>query len=400
MPLAAMVARAAGGVNARGRAAVCAASGHAAQFLAFFTLLEPGDEFLASKNLYGGSITQFTRSFPRLGWTGRLVDPVRPENFREALTERTKAIFVESLANPGGVDWSFKSQSGTGEYFLIENRQLTGYDGALPGCGVLIWHVNEAVTSGSSANADENNRLISLEEADGFFDLDLKANKGDAGDPYPGKQHVTSISNSTSPSTKLLDGSNSGVSVSVPDVACSSTANITVTSPAIATTGFIRATTNPALAADIIVDGVERDSWGLNWVPYPTGPHEVCFDAVLGFVAPACQSVEVLDGQTTTVQGTYTQNGYLRVLSSPALPTTILVDGVARNEWGMWSGVPAGTYHVCFGAVEGYDVPACRDVVVTAGQTASTTGTFTSNPSAPGPSQDVVSTRTSSGPTN
>ncbi len=86
-----------------GRAAVAAASGHAAQFLTFFTLLEPGDEFLASRNLYGGSITQFTHSFPRIGWRGLLVDPVDPENFRRALTPRTKAIFVESLANPGGV---------------------------------------------------------------------------------------------------------------------------------------------------------------------------------------------------------------------------------------------------------------------------------------------------------
>jgi O-acetylhomoserine (thiol)-lyase len=86
-----------------GRAAVAAASGHAAQFLTFFTLLEPGDEFLASRNLYGGSITQFTHSFPRLGWKGVLVDPRDPESFRRALTPRTKAIFVESLANPGGV---------------------------------------------------------------------------------------------------------------------------------------------------------------------------------------------------------------------------------------------------------------------------------------------------------
>ena len=86
-----------------GRAAVAAASGHAGQFLAFFTLLEPGDEFLASRNLYGGSLTQFGLSFPRLGWTCHFVDPSDPENFRRALTPRCKAIFVESLANPGGV---------------------------------------------------------------------------------------------------------------------------------------------------------------------------------------------------------------------------------------------------------------------------------------------------------
>jgi len=86
-----------------GRAAVAAASGHAAQFLTFFTLLEPGDEFLASRNLYGGSLTQFGLSFRKLGWTCHFVDQTDPENFKRALTPRCKAIFVESLANPAGL---------------------------------------------------------------------------------------------------------------------------------------------------------------------------------------------------------------------------------------------------------------------------------------------------------
>ncbi len=86
-----------------GRAGLAAASGHAAQFLIFFTLLEPGDEFVASRNLYGGSLTQFGLSFPKLGWTCHFVDPRVPENFARALTPRCKAIFVESLANPGGI---------------------------------------------------------------------------------------------------------------------------------------------------------------------------------------------------------------------------------------------------------------------------------------------------------
>ncbi|HET8997802.1 MAG TPA: aminotransferase class I/II-fold pyridoxal phosphate-dependent enzyme, partial [Acetobacteraceae bacterium] len=86
-----------------GRAAVAAASGHAAQFLVFATMLEPGDEFLASRNLYGGSLTQFGLSFKKLGWTCHFVDPTDPENFRRAMTPKCKAIFVESLANPGGV---------------------------------------------------------------------------------------------------------------------------------------------------------------------------------------------------------------------------------------------------------------------------------------------------------
>src|ERR1700739_187698 len=86
-----------------GRAAVAAASGHAAQFLIFATMMEPGDEFVASRNLYGGSLTQFGLSFKKLGWPCHFVDPLDPENFRRALTPRCKAIFVESLANPGGV---------------------------------------------------------------------------------------------------------------------------------------------------------------------------------------------------------------------------------------------------------------------------------------------------------
>ena len=86
-----------------GRAAVAAASGHAAQFLVFATLLEQDDEFLASRNLYGGSLTQFGLSFKKLSWICHFVDPLDPENFRRALTPRCKAIFVESLANPGGV---------------------------------------------------------------------------------------------------------------------------------------------------------------------------------------------------------------------------------------------------------------------------------------------------------
>ena len=86
-----------------GRAAVAAASGHAAQFLVFATMLEPGDEFLASRALYGGSLTQFGLSFKKLGWHCHFVDPLDPENFRRALTPKCKAIFIESLANPGGV---------------------------------------------------------------------------------------------------------------------------------------------------------------------------------------------------------------------------------------------------------------------------------------------------------
>jgi O-acetylhomoserine (thiol)-lyase len=86
-----------------GRGAVACASGHAAQLLAFFAFMEPGDEFLASTKLYGGSITQFGRSFKKFGWNAIFADPEDPQGFKRALTPQCKAIFVESIANPGGV---------------------------------------------------------------------------------------------------------------------------------------------------------------------------------------------------------------------------------------------------------------------------------------------------------
>ena len=86
-----------------GRGAVACASGHAAQLLAFYTLLESGDRFIASPFLYGGSVTQFTHSFKKLGWHCDFVDPRDLDAVRAALGDRTKAIFVESLSNPGGV---------------------------------------------------------------------------------------------------------------------------------------------------------------------------------------------------------------------------------------------------------------------------------------------------------
>ena len=86
-----------------GRAAVAAASGHAAQLLTFYTLLEPGDDIVAARQLYGGSLTQFRHTFRRLGWGCTFIDATDPEAFRQAIGPRTKPIFVESLANPGGL---------------------------------------------------------------------------------------------------------------------------------------------------------------------------------------------------------------------------------------------------------------------------------------------------------
>jgi O-acetylhomoserine (thiol)-lyase len=86
-----------------GRGATATSSGHAAQILALFPLMHPGDNIVAANKLYGGSINQMGISYKKFGWGASFVDPDDPENFRRAITDKTKAIFIESLANPGGV---------------------------------------------------------------------------------------------------------------------------------------------------------------------------------------------------------------------------------------------------------------------------------------------------------
>lgn len=86
-----------------GTAALAVASGHAAQFLVFHTLMQPGDNFIASRKLYGGSINQFGQSFKSFDWHVRWAEPDDLASFESQIDDRTRAIFIESFANPGGI---------------------------------------------------------------------------------------------------------------------------------------------------------------------------------------------------------------------------------------------------------------------------------------------------------
>ncbi len=114
-----------------GRGATCCASGHAAQILTFFAFMEPGDAFIASHRLYGGSITQFGKTFKKFDWHVTFVDVDEPENVRRALTPNCKAIFVESLANPGGVVSDLEALAAVareaGVPLIVDNTLATPY---------------------------------------------------------------------------------------------------------------------------------------------------------------------------------------------------------------------------------------------------------------------------------
>ena len=86
-----------------GRAGLACGSGHAAQLLTFHTLMNPGDEFVAARQLYGGSVNQFNQSFTKFDWRVKWADTTNPDSFKAQITDKTKAIYAESIANPGGL---------------------------------------------------------------------------------------------------------------------------------------------------------------------------------------------------------------------------------------------------------------------------------------------------------
>lgn len=189
-------------------------------------------------------------------------------------------------------------------------------------------------------------------------------------------------------------------------------------------TGFLRVTLDvedPANAgvglgtpvnAQIVLDGVPRDNWGLNWVDIPVGSHELCFTEIPERTTPPCQTIDIVEGVTTEVPALYQLNGQLRVQTSPARPVTITINGDPANDWGLWNDLPAGEYEVCFGTDDGWafsdaDIgtldgtgaivpdqvgvvgeapfPECFEVILEAGGSAALVGNYVEDAGASGP---------------
>ncbi|MCX7587221.1 O-acetylhomoserine aminocarboxypropyltransferase [Phenylobacterium sp. 58.2.17] len=114
-----------------GVAALAVGSGHAAQFLAFHSLMEPGCNIVASRKLYGGSINQLGQSFKRMGWETTFIDSDNPADYAAAINDKTRAVFVESIANPGGVITDIaaiaKVAHDAGVPLVVDNTLATPY---------------------------------------------------------------------------------------------------------------------------------------------------------------------------------------------------------------------------------------------------------------------------------
>jgi O-acetylhomoserine (thiol)-lyase len=107
------------------------ASGHAAQVIVMHALMMPGEEFVASKKLYGGSINQYNHSYKNFGWNVVWADPDDISTFEKAVTPKTKAIFIESIANPGGIITDIEAVSKiarkAGVPLIVDNTLATPY---------------------------------------------------------------------------------------------------------------------------------------------------------------------------------------------------------------------------------------------------------------------------------
>ena len=114
-----------------GTAALAVASGHAAQLIVFHAMMTPGDNFVAARRLYGGSINQFGHSFKNFGWEVRWADAADPESFARQIDDKTKAIFIESFANPAGfvtdIEAVSKIARDAGIPLIVDNTMASPY---------------------------------------------------------------------------------------------------------------------------------------------------------------------------------------------------------------------------------------------------------------------------------
>lgn len=114
-----------------GAGAVCCSSGHAAQIMALFPLMGPGLNIIASTRLYGGTVTQFSQTIKRFGWSAKFVDFDDLEALRAAIDGDTRAIFCESISNPGGYVTDIPAVAGiakaAGIPLIVDNTLATPY---------------------------------------------------------------------------------------------------------------------------------------------------------------------------------------------------------------------------------------------------------------------------------
>jgi M6 family metalloprotease-like protein len=150
--------------------------------------------------------------------------PARPPHFGAWARERLGWATVRRVATSGRVELMPVARegdvvridlSGAREHVLLEYRAADGADASAPGTGLLVWHVNDAALEARQwgVNDDETHPGVRVLQADGRDDLAVRANVGDAGDPFPGSSSVIAISDSSIPWLRTSDGTPTGIRI-------------------------------------------------------------------------------------------------------------------------------------------------------------------------------------------
>ncbi len=140
-------------------------------------------------------------------------------------SKRTKFAIKDVKSSKSVLRMSSSGKLGN-EYFLVENRQLTGFDDHLPAGGLLIWHIDD----GQQGNTDETHYQVGLVQADGLKQLEKNVNRGDGGDIYPGTSANRTFNATSNPNSRNYAGANTWVSVvSISPAAETMTATVAVT---------------------------------------------------------------------------------------------------------------------------------------------------------------------------
>jgi len=168
-------------------------------------------------------------------WLGNPFSPQFLDPWHRYYMGWVSPVVISSLGNytvnyaegPSNTNSVYKIWINTpNEYFLIENRQKTGWDSILPGSGLLIYHIDESVTTDNDKewyppdHMSSGHYFCALEQADGRWDLERNSNNGDEGDPWPGSTNKTSFGNSSTPNSNSYSGAITNIIVS--DISSSS----------------------------------------------------------------------------------------------------------------------------------------------------------------------------------
>lgn len=281
--------------------------------------------------------------------------------------------------------------AGGKEYYLIENRQKTGFDSYLPGSGLIITHIDENKTTNQQEDATPSSHyMVSVVQADGAMDLENDRDRGDSSDPFPGFSAKFELNPTTNPSTDRWDGTDSNIWIfEISNSANAMTFSLSLGGPP---AGSLQVNIIPASAVSAgakwrrVGTTTWRDS-GYTESGLPLGSAWIEYLDTATWAAPSSAFAEILNGETTVASATYTlKTGSLKVDISPAAAVSAGAQW-RRTGTSTWldsgateSGIAVGSHTVEFKAVTDWNTPANKAVTITHNATTNSTGTYTAPP--------------------